>query len=215
MRRTVSTRGGFSLVELLIASSLAALIAVSATMAGAQSYDAYRAATRSTTVEAKLRHAVQRVAQELLLTGTDVIFPPNIDDEFGTSDLVFQQAVGVVNGAIVWGPTKRLVLEYELGEVDDGVDNNGNGLVDECRLVLVRNDGVLGETRTVLCHSVREFLEGEEEDGDDDNANGITDEAGFNVHRAGDILTVRLTIEELGPQGPVTRTLGTSVLLRN
>jgi hypothetical protein len=67
----------------------------------------------------------------------------------------------------------------------------------------------------VLCHGVRELLEGEVADGDDDNGNGVSDEAGFNVHRVGDVLFVRLSVEESLENGTIVRTLETSVRLRN
>ena len=221
MRRSVraSTRAGLSLLEVTIALSLAAVVMLTASSAAIESYDAYKSASVNSSTEARVRQAVHRTARVLASSGLDVIFPPNIDDEFGTADLVFQQAIGVdvANQQPLWNPElMRLVLEYDRGEVDDGVDNDNDGLVDECTLVLLRDDGGPGEIRVVLCQNVREFLEGEEENGVDDNGNGIRDERGFNIHRSGNILTVRLSVEEPSEQtGTVVRTLTATVRMRN
>ena len=70
--------------------------------------------------------------------------------------------------------------------------------------------------RTVLCHDVPELAEGEVLNNADDNGNGVTDEAGFNVHRTGDILTLRLSIEENDQQGGTAiRTLSATIQMRN
>ncbi len=215
-QRPQSFRTGFSMIEILIALTLAAILATSAALAASEGYQAYRSTRRTNSVEAKVRHALDKAARELLSSGLDVLAPQNIDDDFGTSNLVFQQATGIAAENITWGSVMRLAFEYEAGEVDDGGDNNGNGLADEGVLVWTRNDGAANETRTVLCHNVREFLEGETDNNADDNANGITDEAGFNIHRSGDVLTLRLTIEEPSDRAAsVVRTLTTSVRLRN
>jgi len=211
-----TSRAGFSIIEMLISVSIAAILATSATMAAAESYVAYRTTNINSTLEANIRRSLDRVVRELMSTSFDVITPANLDDDFGSDEVVFQDAVDVVDGAIVWGNARRLAFEYEQGEFDDGVDNNGNGLVDEGMLVLTRNDGLATEHRIVICHNVSEFLEGEEDDGDDDNGNGVIDEAGFNLHQDDDVLTIRLTLEQPSEQvGVVQRTLTTSIRLRN
>ena len=69
---------------------------------------------------------------------------------------------------------------------------------------------------SVLCTDVSEFLEGEALDGDDDNGNGVTDERGFNIHREGDVLILRLSVESIGWDGqPLQRTVETGIRLRN
>jgi prepilin-type N-terminal cleavage/methylation domain-containing protein len=211
-----TSRAGFTLVEVMISVSIAAILATSATMAAAESYVAYTATTTNSTLETNIRRSLDRVIRELMSTSFDVITPANLDDDFGSNEIVFQEAVAVVDNAIVWGNARRLAFEYEDGELDDGVDNNGNGLVDEGQLVLTRNDGLASEQRIVICHNVSELLDGEEDDGDDDNGNGIIDEAGFNIHQEGDVLTIRLTLEQPSEQvGVVQRTLATSIRLRN
>ncbi len=210
-----SCRRGFTLIEVLISVTLTVVLATAVALAASRGYGAYHTTQRNNAVESNVRQALDRAARELLSSGLAVIAPSNIDDDFGTSDLVFQQATGQVNGAITWGNPVRLVLEYESDELDNGLDDNGDGRVDEGVLVFVRDDGLASETRAVLCHGVREFLEGETDDDADENGNGIIDEGGFNLHRSGDVLTLRLTLEETDESTSVIRTLETSIRLRN
>ena len=215
LRSPASPRRGFTLVEIGISVVLTAILATSVALAASRGYGAYRATQQSNDVESSVRQALDRAARELLSSGASVLTPANIDDQFGTSDLVFQQATGQAGGNLVWGNPLRLAFEYDTGELDNGQDDDTDGLVDEGRLVFVRDDGLASETRVVLCHDVREFGEGETDDDEDENGNGIVDECGFNVHREGTVLTLRLTLEDNGDTNSVIRTLETSIRLRN
>ena len=210
-----STRSGFTLVELTLAAGLFAVLFGSAALAVREGMSAYKATRINSNVETRVRRAIDRVASELTSTGLGTLLPDPAG-QFGASDFVFQRAIGTNGDDIVWGSQIRIAFEYETGEADDGIDNNDNGLVDEGVLVMTLDDGGGNEQRIVLVHGVAEFLEGETADGTDENGNGIIDESGFNVHRVGDTLVLRLSAAEVSPQaGVITRTLGTSIRLRN
>ena len=209
------SRSGFTIVEMALAAALFAVLFGSAAMALLEGADAYKATRINSNVETRVRRAIDRVASELMSTGQETLLPDPIG-QFGASDLVFQRAVGTNGDDVVWGNQIRFAFEYENGEADDGVDNNDNGLIDEGVLVMTRDDGGANEQRVVLVHGVTEFLEGETADGNDENGNGVIDEAGFNVHRVGDTLTLRLSVAGVSPQaGVIVRTLETSIRLRN
>jgi prepilin-type N-terminal cleavage/methylation domain-containing protein len=210
-RRTAQR--GFTLVELAITAALLVLLLSSAILAASGGRGAFQATQDASDVEARVRRALDRVAVELLSAGASELQPDPAGD-FGTHDLLFRNAVGVVGTVVQWGPQVRIAREYALGELDDGLDNDGDGLVDEGALVLTRDVGGT-ERRVVLCNGVAELLEGETADGADDNGNGVKDEAGFNVHRQGDVLFVRLSVEGTTEQGSIVRTLETAVRLRN
>lgn len=207
------SRGGFTLVEAVIASALALLLLSSAVLAARGGMGAFRATQDASDAEARVRRALDRVVIELMSAGVSELLPDPSTD-FGGSNFQFRRAVGLDGTAPVWGPTSSLAFEYGPGESDDGVDNDGNGLVDDGILVLTRDVGG-DEQRIVLCRGVRELLEGETADGDDDNGNGVIDEAGFNVRRVGTVLFVRLSVEEPVETGTIIRTLETSVRPRN
>lgn len=206
-------RAGFTLLEALIAVVLFLLLFSSAVLAARGGVGAFRTTQGQSDVEVRARRALDRVVFELMSTGGSTLIP-NPTTDFGSSNFQFRQAIGVNGTAPLWSPTLSLAREYASGELDDGVDNDGNGLADDGVLVLTRDVGGT-EHRVVLCRGVRERLEGEVADGDDDNGNGVTDESGFNVHRQGEVLFVRLSLEEPVETGIIVRTLETALRLRN
>jgi type II secretory pathway pseudopilin PulG len=208
-----SARAGFTLVEAIVAGALLVLLLSSAVLAARGGMGAFRATQDASDAETRVRRALDRVVFELLSAGASELLP-NPTGDFGTADLQFRKPVGLVGTAPQWGQTLQLAWERAAAELDDGLDNDGNGLVDEGELVFTRDVGG-DEHRIVLCRGVAELLEGEQANGDDDNGNGVRDEAGFNVHRVGDVLFVRLTVEQAGEGGVIARTLETSVRLRN
>jgi hypothetical protein len=208
-------QGGLTLVEIAMAVALLLVLLLSVQHAVLRGVEEYRGVRLTAQVEDELRRAIHRIATEMLGLERDLL-DPNPDGDFGTDTLVFQTIIGVGGGVPIPGPRTRLAFEYAEGELDDGLDNNDDGSVDEGLVTLTRSVGLPDEKRTVLVRGVREFLQGEIGDGDDDNGNGVIDERGFNVHRSGDTLRVRLTLEEVDRQGqPITRTIETSVHLRN
>jgi hypothetical protein len=141
---------------------------------------------------------------------------PLTESPFSTTQVDFQRAVGSVGPSVVWGDPERILFEYSPGEVDDGVDNDANGLIDEGRVVWIQNAGSANETRATLCNWVREYFEGEEDTGVDDNGNGRIDERGFSIDIEGNRAHVRLSLEQRGSEGlSIVRTLERTVTFRN
>ena len=223
-------RAGFTLVEAVITVSLLVLLTSSAVLAARGVMGAFRAAQDSTDVETRVRRALDRVVFELLSASRTQFDPVYADlgNDFGTHQLQFAKPqswpLPALNFAVdedepeygqpLYGPPSSIGFEYATGELNDDIDNDGNGLVDDGVLVLTRDVGG-ADQRTILCRGVREMLEGETANGADDNGNGVTDERGFNVHRVDDALFVRLSMEEPGENGTIVRTLETCVRLRN
>ena len=214
-RRDTRRSAGFTLIEAMITVAILGMVGAMAILTITDGSGSFGTTNASADLEARVRRGIDRSAAELLTAG-DGQLAPNPTGNFGTSDLLFRQAVGLAGTAIVWSNLNRLAFEYDAGELDDGIDNDGDGLTDEGNLVLRRNDGMVNELRTVLCRGVAELFEGELPNGLDDNGNGVVDEAGFNVHRIGDVLYIRLTVQDAQGQGRIlTRTLETSSRLRN
>lgn len=212
-RASRKRRAGFTLVELAVAVALFLLLMSSAIVAARGGMDAFRSSQDLSDLETRARRALDRAVFELLAVGGSELAPNPVGD-FGADALEFRQAVGLAGTAPVWGDLCSLSFVPAPGDADDGLDNDGNGLVDDGQLVLVRDVGG-NEQRIVLCSGVRELAEGEVPNGADDNGNGVIDEAGFNVHRVGDVLFVRLTLEAAVPTGSIVRTLETSIRIRN
>ena len=161
-------------------------------------------------------HEADRVALRVVTYAAPANLEPSLSAPLSSSWLTFQVVVGMEDGVPVFGPPVRLEFELDPDETDDGLDNDGDGVADEGRAVLVRNAGLPGEVRVVLSHWVRELLQGEEANGIDDNGNGLIDEPGLSFDVEGGSLNVRLSLERPDPDGRlITRTLATSVLFRN
>ena len=206
-------RQGFSLVELAISIVLLALIMGSVGLVGLSNRRAFDQGVASADLDAQLRRTTDRVVQEFMRSGASVLIPDPVEDT-GASDVTYLKATGVSGGATTWSTPFRIYWDYELGELDDGLDNNGNGLIDEGRVIWVRNVGTSDDT-LVLCHGVREYLEGETANNADDNGNVLEDERGFCLERTEDSLVIRLTLEHIAESGLQTKTIETSVKLRN
>ncbi len=203
---------GATLIEVAISAGLLGTIFGVAAMVGAQGQGAYESTAAEGDLDTQLRRVTERIVNELTGVSAAMMFPdPDAD---GTAQVSFQTPSGFVGGNVVWGPTTQFSLQYDTGEVDDGLDNDGDGLVDECALLLTRNVGA-NQVSTVLCDSVCEFLEGEVLNANDDNGNDMDDEPGFCLQRVGDVLTIRMSLASVDGEGDeVVRTVETSMQLR-
>lgn len=215
-RRGASGRAGFTLLEVVISAAIFGLIMASMQVMTATGRSAFDATSKQAELDARVKTAADRVAMELVSAARNRIFPDLTGVVTDTSTLALQQVVDIQAGAPVFGNLLMLTFDNAVGEVADGLDNNGNGLVDEGRLVMTRDLGGPNQISVTLCTNLSRYLEGELAGGGDENGNGLTDELGFNIQRVGDVLTVRLSIEERSGAGEnVIRTTETSVRLRN
>jgi hypothetical protein len=223
--QAASRRAGATLVELLVVTVVLALVLGLAGFATITSRGAYDQGMLAADVEVQARRALDRIAKELLSAaassvGVDSPNPPASADVITWLD--YRPVEGFAGSALT-GSQRRLLLRPHAGELDDGVDNNGNGLVDECSLDL-QPDAL--EARAVgWVGFVRRLAEGEQPNGIDDNGNGWVDEPGFfavwepaeaGVSGArGGRLHLQLTLERsLGAGTRVTRTVLTTVKVR-
>lgn len=207
-------RAGFTYLEVMIAVTVLGVVLMSTGALSAAGYDVHRVVRENVDLENDVSRAANRMAAELMATSTTVMFP-DAADEFGSEVVNFRQPIGLAGGVVQWGPLMQLTWEYDPNELDDGADNDGDGLVDEGQVVLVRNVGEATEQRTVLCRGVAELADGEQLDGLDNNGNGVVDEGGFNVRRTGDVLQVGLHLQNMDQGRFVERSIETAVRVRN
>ena len=212
-------KAGYTMIEMLIALVVLAIALGAAALVGLRSEMTFRAESARITLDGQARTVPARLTEELRSSAegsvTALAESPTWD-----SALTFDSVASIdpSSGAIDW-TTSRVELRLEAGELDDDVDNNNNGLVDEGRLVLIRDWGGPNEIEVVLTRWVAEYLDGESFDPlvvVDDNGNGLIDERGFCVERSGSTITLRLTLSRRGGDGTLaTNTAETSVSLRN
>lgn len=201
---TSRSESGMTLVEVSMALTLLFVFTGATFLAVNRSSAAYRVEAVRARLGARAQRALDEVAQRLREADFSSITPPAVGAPSSTTRLDFQRARGFddATGTVQWGLVERIVLEYDPLETDDDADNDGDGLVDEGRLVLVQDADLPSEQRVVLCTSVSEALEGEVlGDGGDDNGNSLADERGFCAELVGRTLVLRLTLAEADPDG--------------
>lgn len=206
---------GFSLVELMISFTvLAALLgaAMTTVLRGKATYDQ---GMTIGALEAQARQTLDRIVVEFAgaLRGS---LNPNPVGANGTTTCDFRKCEGFAGGGMVQSTLNSVRLRPNPADPNDGIDNNSNGLVDECEVVLMRNVGAADQQTIPLAGFVREYLQGETPNGADENGNGLVDERGLCFSINNDTLTIRLTLEALDTERRViTRSVETAIHIRN
>jgi hypothetical protein len=209
------SRQGLTLVEAAIALTLLMVVLFGAANVMRQAQGAFETGRALTALQTKTHRTLHRIADHLVPAELGSLDPVP-GEVLASTTLGYRHPIGVDDTDIEWGPTLQLRLELDSGEVDDGLDNDGDGLRDESNLVWRREPGTPQEVRVVWCRDVRRNLEGEEPNLIDDNGNGLIDERGLAFQLVGDVLTIRLSLESPVPGGaPLVTTAQTSVRIRN
>jgi len=187
-----------------------------AMLVSSTSKDAFVSTTSRAELDARVKVALDRVAIEIEMASVATLDPQLSGFVTDSDQLSMQQVVDITAGAPDLGDVLTIAFADDPAEAVNGIDDDGDGVVDEGRLVMTRDDGGANPQTVVLCKDVRRCLEGEETGGGDENGNGLTDESGFLIQRVGDLLMIQLSVEGALPSGETTvRTSTTSVMLRN
>ena len=209
-------RRGMTLVETAIGATVMVMLLGLVALAVQRAGGAFRSGMDAGSTNAATQRAVERIARQFMdADRSSLVFAPTAP--FAASSIEFARCQGFNAGALLLGPRQRVRFEYDVGELDDGRDNDGDGLIDEGRVVLNTDIGGGGRD-VVLVEDVRELLQGESADGTDENGNGLADECGFSAtyDPLTFTLTLRLTVETPGSDGGrVVRTAETAIRIRN
>jgi hypothetical protein len=204
---------GHTVLEVAITAALMGLVLGGLLLMTSANQKAYRTGSVAADLESLASATMDRLVRELEVAVLDSLSP--IPDGDWVAELEYRHAT-LGEGVVDLGPLRKLALDYDTGEVGDGLDNNNNGLVDERRLVLTEDVGGPNERSFVLTRWIAEWQDGEQPNSVDDNGNDLVDEPGFFVVRSGESLTLYLTLQKRIPEGLLmTRVATTSVRLRN
>jgi type II secretory pathway pseudopilin PulG len=208
-------RRGMTLIEVCVSVAMLGTFLGSLLLVLEEGTRSARSGMARQSIEGRARRTLDRIAGELASAVADSL-TPNPTAPYGSQNLSFQRVGTYSEGAMEEGELVSFELELDEGELDDNQDNDGDGLIDERRLVLTREPEGGEPVTSVIAHGIAELLEGESANGLDDNGNGLKDEAGLSFQRTNNRLIVRLTVEQMDSEGNhLVRTLQTTVRLRN
>lgn len=194
--RKATKRAGFTLLEATVVAALLSSVLGSVAYMLNSTSNAFRTGSLLAHMDSDANGALQAASRALRGCSADWITPPTPNGSEEAID--FQRVISVEDdGTATPGTIERLAFEYDDFEADDGVDNDGDGLVDEGRLVLTRDVGG-NNARTILLRDVCEAPPGEVlGNGLDDDFNGIIDDRGFSITQTNGLLTIRVTLHRL------------------
>ncbi|MFT5289471.1 MAG: prepilin-type N-terminal cleavage/methylation domain-containing protein [Planctomycetota bacterium] len=212
MVRTEHNRAAFTMVEMAIAMVILSSVMGSIFYVLESTTQAFRTGSVVARMDTDMEYVLQKACDAL--RSSDLTPAPN-----GTeSGLDFQRAVGVDDaGTTHLGDPERIFFLYDDGELDNGVDDDNDGLIDEGNLYLVRDQDGMAQTE-LLARDVVEAPPGERlGNGADDDGNGLIDDRGFSVVQENGHLTVRITLERVDPSSKrtIVTTSERTVTLRN
>lgn len=191
-------RAGFSLLELVVALAVTALVFVNVGLVMQTSSSAAGEGSLAGELDVQMDQTLDRVGLALMSASLSSLDPTASAPAFHSS-LEYVQSLGVQNGKVVVSDPERIELV-----IDDG------------KLLWRQRPGQLDERTVVWSRWVASFLEGEIVNGKDDNGNGLVDETGlaFVVHDGN--VEIFLTLERLADGGkPVRITRSATVACRN
>lgn len=198
MIRSNRSRAGFTLLEILITITLAAILMASLSTAFRSTGGTFRTVTSAMNLQVQGTRAMSDILDGLRWADTDSLSvipaPP-----FFATEVEFVQNMGFQDTQSVWGPPLEIRFDPALGEV-----------------VWTRNPNLPQELQLDRIRFVAPLQEGEIANGLDDNGNGLVDEPGFCLTREGDVLTIALTLQGEDGAGLVhTRSFTTRLHCRN
>ena len=213
--RPAAAQRGFTFLEMMAVIVVLAIVGGLGVQALQMTTGASSTTVFQSELDARAHRVLTRVVRELQ-EAEGLSFLPSPLEPFGADAFDYRCAEISDAERIVMGDYRRLELLPAGNDPRDGVDNDGDGLIDEHELWLVRDVGLASEYRTILARAVSAYLEGEAPNAADDNGNGIIDERGFNVALRDGILHVRLSLQGRSPRDEiVTRIAETKVWVRN
>jgi prepilin-type N-terminal cleavage/methylation domain-containing protein len=164
MARPRSRRAGFTLLEALIALTVVGLVLGNIVLVMRSSSEAYDEETSKASLELQLDQTLDRIVLALMAASAESLDPGAANPAFHDR-MEYMQSLGVNDGELVFGAPERIefrlqggevvwlerpgepgeraatwsrwVRPFLEGEVPNGIDDNGNGLIDESGLSFV------------------------------------------------------------------------------
>lgn len=180
---------GFTLLEVMIALTIMALLAVNISMVTRTGTEAARAGIFDITLNDEADATLDRISLAVMSSRADDIYPRRTSPGF-TSDITYTVTLGYEGGVEVQSPPESIAFKLTpLGG----------------QIVWLESPGEAAERRVVWSNWVPTLgsstLAKEVLNGVDDNGNELPDESGLAFDMQGDLVNIHLTIERINPQG--------------
>ena len=207
--------GGFTLIEVALVVALFGTIFGSVIFVFRSSTRACQVGSTEGNLEAIVNRVLDRIAERLQASSHTTV-TPSLVAPFSSPTIDFQRSIGYAAGVTTWSPTERIGFQFRPGELDNGIDDDGDGIVDDGRVVWTQNVGLPNETSTSWAEGVTKFLQGEIQNNLDDNGNGLIDERGLCFTVDVSSVVVRLTLQARSANNVrITKTVQKRVFFRN
>lgn len=196
--RVNSSRGGWTLLEALIATVLGTLVIAKSVTMMKLSGEVTDAQSEAMILEDNARLVMNRIGVALMGADREQLIPTI--EELHSSGVRYRFSLGVdVDGTVQWSDEEKISLEEAGSSVQ-----------------WFQSPEMPEERRVVWTNLVQPLLEGEVMNGIDDNGNGLVDEEGLSFVLDGDAVRIRLSLQRPGSQGePLIRSIESVVTCRN
>lgn len=152
------SKGGFTLMEVTLGCALLSVVAYKAHGAMRSASDGLDQETQRAFIEDQARRVLRQVGFAIMGSNRESLLPSSTAPS-STNDLTYRVNLGIQDGAVVWSDLNKvamdpealrvfhatnpgdtdeqrvywtnLVAPYLEGEIPNGMDDNGNGLIDE------------------------------------------------------------------------------------
>lgn len=182
---------GLSIAETLVALSIAALVLLSAVVSLSTTGKSAEVTVASSDLNLETNRAAKAIADALRQARLQSMVPVPLAP-VGASAIQFDHVVAMNASNPVAGTVSAIRMEEDPREPQNGRDDDGDGLIDEWRVVLVTDVFGAEQRTTVLARDVPALGVGEMANGRDDNGDGLVDEAGLSLSLTGDVMLIRL-----------------------
>ncbi len=192
-------RSGFTVVELIIAISILAILLTKIALVINAASQAVGDSSKEMVLEDQARRVINQIGFALMGSDRDTLFPQSADPDLPVTQLRYQLSLGLEDGEIVW----------------DDIEEIGLGATGS-QVYWTRKPGEPDERRVFLTNLVRPYLEGELANGIDDNGNGLVDEQGLTFVIDRNSVHIRLSLARPDMEGgTIANTVEAVVTCRN
>ncbi|MBL4771844.1 MAG: prepilin-type N-terminal cleavage/methylation domain-containing protein [Planctomycetes bacterium] len=193
-----NSKRGFTLLEMMMAFTLLAMVMLKAQGAMKAASQGIGDETKRAMIEDQARRVLRQVGFAVMGSDRASLLPGTMAP-ISTENLRYRVNLGVQDGEVVWS-------DREMVAMDTGRLN----------VYWAENPDEANEKKVVWSKLVAPYLQGEILNGIDDNGNGLVDETGLSFVIQGNAVTIRLTLQLIGENDePLTRTVETTVTCRN